>query len=96
MPITLLFWEWGCPKRGDAHITVTAQCPPHVERDTRRVKTAVESLYTKITNLWCFFYPVPIQLFVDFSVYCSNLVPNAPSLRTWNGLPPPPPPPRVV
>ena len=24
MPISLGFWEWGCPKRGDAHITVTA------------------------------------------------------------------------
>ena len=23
MPISLGFWEWGCPKRGDAHITVT-------------------------------------------------------------------------
>ena len=23
MPIPLGFWEWGCPKRGDAHITVT-------------------------------------------------------------------------
>ena len=26
MPISPGFWEWGCPKRGDAHITVTA--PP--------------------------------------------------------------------
>ena len=24
MPISLEFWERGCPKRGDAHITVTA------------------------------------------------------------------------
>jgi len=24
MPISLRFWEWGCPKRRDAHITVTA------------------------------------------------------------------------
>ena len=24
MPISLEFWEWGCPKCGDAHITVTA------------------------------------------------------------------------
>ena len=47
MAISLGFWEWGCPKRGDAHITVTAQCPSHVKRDTRQVKTAVESLYTK-------------------------------------------------
>ena len=23
MLISLRFWEWGCPKRGDAHITVT-------------------------------------------------------------------------
>ena len=23
MPISLEFWEWGCPKRWDAHITVT-------------------------------------------------------------------------
>ena len=23
MPISLGFWEGGCPKRGDAHITVT-------------------------------------------------------------------------
>ena len=23
MPISLGFWEWGCPKRGVAHITVT-------------------------------------------------------------------------
>ena len=23
MPISLGSWEWGCPKRGDAHITVT-------------------------------------------------------------------------
>ena len=23
MPKTLGIWEWGCPKRGDAHITVT-------------------------------------------------------------------------
>ena len=23
MPISLGFEEWGCPKRGDAHITVT-------------------------------------------------------------------------
>ena len=23
MPISLGFWEWGSPKRGDAHITVT-------------------------------------------------------------------------
>ena len=23
MPISLGFWEWGCPKCGDAHITVT-------------------------------------------------------------------------
>ena len=23
MPISLGFWEWGCPKRGGAHITVT-------------------------------------------------------------------------
>ena len=26
MPISLGFWEWGCPKRGDAHITVTLVC----------------------------------------------------------------------
>ena len=24
MPIQLGFWEWGCPKRGDANITVTS------------------------------------------------------------------------
>ena len=24
MPGSLVFWEWGCPKRVDAHITVTA------------------------------------------------------------------------
>ena len=24
MPISLGFWEWGCPKRGDAHIPITA------------------------------------------------------------------------
>ena len=24
MPIYLGFWEWGCPKRKDGHITVTA------------------------------------------------------------------------
>ena len=23
MHISLMFWEWGCPQRGDAHITVT-------------------------------------------------------------------------
>ena len=23
IPILLGFWEWGCPKRGDTHITVT-------------------------------------------------------------------------
>ena len=23
MPVSLRFWEWGCPKRKDAHITVT-------------------------------------------------------------------------
>ena len=29
MPKTLGIWEWGCPKRGDAHITVTAgKAPP--------------------------------------------------------------------
>ena len=24
MPISLGFWEWGCSKRGDAHIPITA------------------------------------------------------------------------
>ena len=24
MPISLCFWEWGWPKRGNAHITVTS------------------------------------------------------------------------
>ena len=28
MPISLGFWEWGCPKRVDAHITVTAPQGP--------------------------------------------------------------------
>ena len=29
MPISLGFWEWGCPKRKDAHITVTADNAAH-------------------------------------------------------------------
>ena len=30
MPISLGFWEWGCPKRGDAHVTVTPTCVPQM------------------------------------------------------------------
>ena len=26
MPISLGFWEWGCPKCGDVHITVSMPC----------------------------------------------------------------------
>ena len=33
MPTSLRFWEWGCPKRGDAHITVTQLC-----RSTTRIR----------------------------------------------------------
>ena len=32
MPISLGFWEWGCPKREDAHITVTASCSYSLQR----------------------------------------------------------------
>ena len=29
MPISLEFWELGCPKRGDTHITITTALNPH-------------------------------------------------------------------
>ena len=33
--ITIGFWEWGCQKRGDAHITVTAGYPVHKQKHSR-------------------------------------------------------------
>ena len=32
---TLGIWEWGCPKRGDAHITVTPLRPTSKAREKR-------------------------------------------------------------
>ena len=44
MPISLEFWELGCPKRGDAHITLTTALNPHPALATFRKekRTGVE------------------------------------------------------
>ena len=45
MPISPGFWEWGCPKRGDAHVTVTP-------------KPSTKDLGTRLGPFWKRYYKV--------------------------------------
>ena len=50
MPISLGFWEWGCPKRGDAHIPrvlgmrmpKTGGCPFHCDSELEQTRQEKE------------------------------------------------------
>ena len=61
MPISLGFWEWGFPKRGDAHITVTPLAlaeklatlsPGRFSTAPRRRSVQSETLYS-VLKLHC-------------------------------------------
>ena len=67
MPISLGFWEWGCPKRGDAHTTVTAPL-----KTTRRKLNPVNFR----EDFWYRYWRRAIQLLANLSVLSPVTVPK--------------------
>ena len=67
MPISLGFWEWGCPKRGDAHTTVAAPI-----KTTRRKLDPVN--FRK--DFWDSYWARAIQLLANLSVLSQVTVPE--------------------
>ena len=65
MPISLGFWEWGCPKRGDARITVTqgSKLVPRafaVEIKALRARLVVQKSKRKKQQLFSQFHVEPL------------------------------------
>ena len=71
LPISLRFWEWGCPNHGDVHITIT---PPVSTLSFLSVYLSISQL-PLIFILLCFLLfsqlpprPLPISLFISYAL----------------------------
>ena len=70
MPISLGFWEWGCPKRGNAHNTVTSALFPS-ETVTFRVSLYLNLEITALVPIINKRY-IPYDCFQDMALTLSK------------------------